>query len=142
MPHDADYNEKSTSESYRRNFERHGYSNVHVVPRTDNLVGAIDAARLHIAYCWFDAERCARGIECLKQYRREWDGKRQTWRERPRHDWTSHAADAFRTLAQGAEVPKPKRKVWLEIPNYGSWDQRKSYIEVEVDAGWRYSEIR
>jgi phage terminase large subunit len=51
-------------------------------------------------------ERCERGIEALKQYRREWDGKRQVWRERPLHDWTSHAADAFRygALSRGTNT--------------------------------------
>jgi len=67
--------------------------------------------------CWFDAERCARGIEALKQYRREWDGKRQTWRERPLHDWTSHAADAFR---YGALSRKPaKSSKALALPSMG-----------------------
>jgi hypothetical protein len=50
---------------------------------------------------WFDAEKCARGVEALRQYRREWDDRRQAFNPRPLHDWTSHAADALRYLAQG-----------------------------------------
>jgi len=119
MPHDADSNQLGTGESIRRTFERCGFRNVRIVPRADSLLSAINAARLLIPYCWFDSVTCARGIECLKQYRREWDTKRQTWRERPLHDWTSHAADAFRTLACGARSPIPERYVPLEVPNFG-----------------------
>jgi hypothetical protein len=46
-----------------------------------------------------DAAKCARGIEALKQYRREWDDKLKTFKRAPLHDWTSHGADAFRYLA-------------------------------------------
>jgi hypothetical protein len=51
--------------------------------------------------CWFDKEKCDRGIESLRNYRREWDDKRKVFHDRPLHDWTSHAADAFRYLAMG-----------------------------------------
>lgn len=64
----------------------------------------INAARLLLPQCWFDATKCARGIEALRQYRTEWDEKRKVFRNNPLHDWTSHAADAFRYLALG----KPK----------------------------------
>jgi hypothetical protein len=49
--------------------------------------------------CWFDATKCARGLDALKLYRAEYDHARRTLRPRPVHDWTSHAADAFRYLA-------------------------------------------
>jgi hypothetical protein len=35
----------------------------------------------------------------LKLYRAEYDDKLQALKPRPVHDWTSHAADAFRYLA-------------------------------------------
>ena len=54
-----------------------------------------------IPKCWFDADNCTRGIEALRQYRRDFDEKLKTWRGRPLHDWTSHGADAFRYLAVG-----------------------------------------
>jgi phage terminase large subunit len=61
----------------------------------------INAVRLLLPRCWFDAEKCARGLEALRHYRSEGDERRQTFRERPLHDWSSHAADAFRYLAMG-----------------------------------------
>jgi hypothetical protein len=118
MPHDADYREKGSGQSYRHTFESLGFRNVEIVPRTEDLIGAINTTRLSLARCWFDRERCERGLEALKQYRREWDGKRQTWRERPLHDWTSHAADAFRTLALSRPLIR-RRPERLEIPDFG-----------------------
>lgn len=40
--------------------------------------------------------KCEKGIESLKQYQRQWDDSRKIFRDEPLHDWTSHAADAFR----------------------------------------------
>jgi hypothetical protein len=61
----------------------------------------IQAARSMINKCWFDQDKCERGVEALLQYRREFDERLKTWRGRPLHDWTSHGADAFRYLAVG-----------------------------------------
>ncbi len=59
----------------------------------------ISAARLTIGRTYFDKTRCADGIEALRQYRAEFDEKLKTFKDIPRHDWASHAADAFRYLA-------------------------------------------
>lgn len=64
----------------------------------------IEQVRNLLPKCWFDAEKCGRGIEALRQYRREWDDKLKAFKQRPLHDWTSHAADAMR---YGAVMPPP-----------------------------------
>ena len=69
----------------------------------------INAVRLLLPRCWFDAEACARGLEALRHYRSEWDERRQAFRERPLHDWSSHAADAFRYLAMGLREESQER---------------------------------
>ena len=61
----------------------------------------INAVRMLLPRCWFDAQKCARGIDALVQYQTEWDDKLHIFKAKPRHDWTSHAADAFRYLAVG-----------------------------------------
>ena len=81
------------------------------------MADGINAVRLTLARCWFDAERCARGLEALKYYRREWDAKRQVWRERPLHNWASHAAAAFRYGALTRPVAKGRAQ--LVMPNLG-----------------------
>ena len=61
----------------------------------------ISAVRQLLPRIWFDEEKCERGIDALKQYVKEYDEKRGMYREKPKHDWTSHGADAFRYLAVG-----------------------------------------
>ncbi|HEC62259.1 MAG TPA: hypothetical protein ENI27_08400, partial [bacterium] len=46
-----------------------------------------NAVRAILPRCRFDMEKCAEGIEALRQYRREWDDKNRTFRDRPLHDW-------------------------------------------------------
>ena len=61
----------------------------------------INAVRNLLPRCWFDTGRCGRGIEALRQNRRDFDERLKTFKGRPLHDWSSHAADAFRYLAMG-----------------------------------------
>ncbi len=63
----------------------------------------IEAVRVFLPKCWFDAQRCARGIDALSLYRAEYDDKRAALKPRPVHDWTSHAADALRYLAMALD---------------------------------------
>jgi hypothetical protein len=64
-----------------------------------SLQDGIQATRLALMRSWFDAEKCQDGIECLRQYQREYDEDKKVFRDKPKHDWTSHGADAFRMLA-------------------------------------------
>ena len=50
---------------------------------------------------WIDTERCERGIECLSNYRYEYNDDRDTHNQSPHHDWSSNGADAFMQMAQG-----------------------------------------
>jgi hypothetical protein len=42
---------------------------------------------------------CAFFLDAIAQYRREWDDKKGMFKEKPLHDWTSHAADVHRYAA-------------------------------------------
>jgi phage terminase large subunit len=79
-----------------------------LVPDHD-VEDGINAARLTIPRVWFDATNCRDGIEALRQYRTEFDEKKRAFKKTPRHDWTSHTADAFRYLAMAWRemVPQP-----------------------------------
>ena len=59
----------------------------------------IEAARATIPECFFDGDRCKRGIECLNQYQFEYDEDRKVFKNKPDHNWASHGADAFEILA-------------------------------------------
>lgn len=74
------------------------------VVRQHKVQDGIEAVRNIIPQCWFDEEYCARGIECLRGYRKEWDPVLKHFADHPFHDWTSHGADAFRTFAWGSRT--------------------------------------
>ncbi len=67
----------------------------------------ISAARLTIGQTYFDATKCKDGIEALRQYRAEFDEKAKAFKDLPKHDWTSHPADAFRYLAMAWRELEP-----------------------------------
>ena len=73
-----------------------------VIPKM-KIIDGINAARLMIPKCFFDRDKTHIGVEMLRQYRQEWDEKRKVFRDHPKHDFTSHSADAFRYLAIGLE---------------------------------------
>lgn len=71
------------------------------VPRVKDKQDSIQAVRNIFPLCWFDEERCDRGITHLENYRREWDEHLGTYRRNPLHNEASNAADAFQCLAMG-----------------------------------------
>lgn len=86
----------------------------------------INAVRSLLPRMRFDAEKCAGGVEALRQYRTDFDEKKKVFTSRPRHDWTSHTADALRYAAMGyreltirrvREIATPKPgQVWVGPP--------------------------
>lgn len=97
FPHDMSARELSSGKS-RSQVMRDLGVRVYVRPKYD-VYDSINAARLLLPKCYFDVEKCAKGIEGLKAYERVWDGKNQVYQERPKHNYASHPADAFRLLA-------------------------------------------
>ena len=108
LPHDVRVKELGTGKSRLEVLEGLGLDNITVAPSLP-VDDGIQAARTFLETCWFDEERCERGIEALRQYRRDYDEKGRTFRSRPLHDWTSHGADAFRYLAIGYRPATPRR---------------------------------
>lgn len=101
LPHDVVVTELTTNKSRAETLKESGVNPLVVVPRTSDKLEAIEMARRSIASCWFDKDRCADGIRALENYRKEYDEKRQVFRDRPLHDWASNPADAFMQFAQG-----------------------------------------
>lgn len=100
LPHDVRVRELGTGKSRLETLDNLGVRNVTIAPQL-GIDDGIQAVRSIIPRAWFDKVKCERGIDALRQYRRDYDDKGMTWRGRPLHDWTSHCADAFRYLAVG-----------------------------------------
>jgi hypothetical protein len=98
VPHDAKAREIGTGKSRLEVLDSLGLKNITLAP-LHRVEDGINAVRVCIPKCWFDEQTCQRGLDALKLYRSVWDDKLQVLRPSPVHDWTSHAADAFRYLA-------------------------------------------
>ena len=99
LPHDSDHNELQTGTSRTQYLQKLGIR-AKVLSRKSVEVG-INAVRFLLPRCRFNEKTCAKGLDALKLYRKEWDEKRKDFNPKPLHDWTSHSADAFRYLAMG-----------------------------------------
>jgi len=104
LPHDAD-NELLASERTIAQQARAAGFKVRITPKS-SVADGINAARTIFGACWFDADKCADGIQCLRNYRYEVDPDTQQYSTKPLHDWASHGADAFRYLAVALREPK------------------------------------
>ena len=100
LPHDVRVRELGSGKSRLETLDGLGVKPITIAPQL-MVDDGIQAVRSMLANCWFDAERCERGIDALRQYHREYDDNGKVWRSRPAHDWASHGSDAFRYLAVG-----------------------------------------
>jgi phage terminase large subunit len=118
LPHDARAMQLGSERSIEEQIRAAG-RNVSIVPRL-SVEDGIAAARAIFPKCYFDAERCADGLQALRHYRYEQDEKLQTLKKAPLHDWASHPADAFRYFAVAIKEPERQREQFIERANpYG-----------------------
>ena len=113
MPHDAANRSVQTGKSTKQYAEDMGMKPIIVVKRakdSQSVMAGIQAGRKVLNQCFFDRKKCSRLVSALEGYRAEYDEKNKRLANHPRHDWTSHGADAFRTFAVGYQGPKTKKK--------------------------------
>jgi hypothetical protein len=101
-PHDLEVREVGSGKSRRETAYDLGL-NFRVVPRLP-VEDGIHAARLLIPRCFFDRDTCRQGLEALRHYHRAYNDRTRKFRDTPVHDWSSHAADAFRYMAVGMKT--------------------------------------
>lgn len=105
FPHDVEVRELGTGKSRREVLHSLGIK-VMTAPNL-KIIDGIQQVRIMLSQMWMDEVKCARWIEALRQYRKEWDDDRKVFKGQPLHDWTSHAADMTR---MGAVVRMPLKK--------------------------------
>ena len=103
LPHDATHKRQQgdSVKSPEDMLYELGLRNIEIVPRVDEIQHGIQATRDIFSQCWFDETNCKEGLAHLQQYRKEWNDRQGCWKDKPRHDIHSEAADAFRQFAQG-----------------------------------------
>jgi phage terminase large subunit len=136
LPHDA---RAKTLSSNRSVIEQLGdkipLKSIKIAPNL-KLQDGIQASRLALTRAWFD-HKCADGIECLRQYQREYDEDKKVFRDKPRHDWTSHGADAFRYLSL---VWKDEAKI--VTPNEPIRGVFVGKTEVSLNELWKETKVK
>ena len=113
LPHDAQARSLQTWKTVEEKMYEYGFNDVQIVPKLSVLDG-INSARAILPRCYFDKEKTERGRKCLKNYHKEFDEKRTSFKW-PEHDWSSHSSDAFRYLAVVCEVFEWNVKKWKII---------------------------
>lgn len=103
-PHDIEVREISSGTTRRQMAAGHGV-NFRVTPKIA-IEDGITAAAALLSRCYFDEVKTARGLDCLRQYKKTFQQKYNQFSSTPIHDWASHGADAFRGLAVRHKIPK------------------------------------
>ena len=96
-PHDINYREISTGKT-RLDYARDLGIDFSIVPM-QKVDDGIQAGKFMFDKLWIDEEKCSLWLDAISQYKRDWDDKREMFREVPYLDWTSHAADMHRYAA-------------------------------------------
>jgi hypothetical protein len=117
-PHDIQVREIGTGHS-RLEAARQLGINFRLTPKL-TVSDGIEAVRRTLPRVWIDQRRCAKLIEALKSYRKDYDKEAKVFSSKPVHDWTSHWADAMRYLAvaQHKRIPDALRVTTSVPDNY------------------------
>lgn len=134
LPHDGAHHEITSGDTCEQILTRNGFL-CYVMPQTDEI-SQIASVRLMLNRCRFHAKACERGLTCLKSYHNKYKADTDSWSPRAVHDWSSHGAKAFATLAYFA--PSLQRGVKggrLAVPPDGLYDRPSSGF-AERGLGW------
>jgi hypothetical protein len=116
LPHDVEVRELGTGKSRKEVLQELGLS-ITVCARL-GVDDGIQAVRRILPDCWFHP-KAKQGLDALRNYRRDYDEKRNVFYDKPMHDWASHGSDAFRYLAVGMSQnsswskPLPQNIKWI-----------------------------
>lgn len=138
LPHDGEHPQHSTGvnvETVSSMLAKIGILN-RCIPRDDSLMSAINSVRAFIDTCEFTTDpmpfldetrdqalaRMARGLDTLRMYHREWSPDLKKFHDHPKHDWASHGADGYRTLARGYRPLRPQDRNRAARSSYAQSD--------------------
>lgn len=130
LPHDAAVRGLNDGKSRVDTLRALGLRNIHVLERKP-LQDGINATKNLLQMCYFSDDTTQRGLECLRSYRRDWDDKAQVFKDAPKHDWASHGADGFRTLAMGIDRDRGLEQTERQhraITDYNEFDMDGSHV--------------
>lgn len=98
LPHDAGSGSLQTGKTIQDVAEDLGLRTT-ILPREHDINTGIESVRSMLSIAFIDEEKCKHLIKCLENYHKKYNEKTQSYSDTPLHDWTSHAADATRYMA-------------------------------------------
>lgn len=118
FPHDG-LRKDAVAKTYEDHWREAGWRNTRTIDNQGRgaALARIGAARRIFPAIWFNEATTKSGIEALAHYHEDWDEDRRVGRG-PKHDWASHAADAFGLMAICYEEPVMQPRP-LVFPNMG-----------------------
>lgn len=135
VPHDAKVKELGTGRTRVETMAKLGLR-PRLVP-SHRLEDGINAARITIPRMWFNVPETRDGVEGLKQYRADYDEKARVFTNKPKHDWTSHRADAFRYLCMAWRELAPQ-----PVPPKGKMLAVGTMNQVSLNDLWNARQVR
>jgi hypothetical protein len=99
LPHDAMATNNS-GRTFHGELTGAGLTNVHCVPRTHDVWVGINRLRQLLPRFTFRLPNCEAGIDALSAYHKQPETSSGLAVDKPVHDWSSHASDALRILAE------------------------------------------
>jgi phage terminase large subunit len=96
-PHDIKVRELGTGKSRLEVAESLGIK-FELVPNI-SVQDGIEAGRRFFLKLWVDKTNCKDWLRAIPQYTKEYDEDKHIFKDKPRHDWTSHGADEHRYAA-------------------------------------------
>jgi len=87
----------------------------------------VHATRLIFPALWFDAILCEDGLDAIRNYRKEYDERKLTFKENPLHDWSSHGADSFGMIGVTYKDDVPDYVKPIRFANLGVTQQEEEF---------------
>lgn len=113
LPHDGNSEQMAANGMSIAKQMRDAGRKVRVIPKMP-IADGINAVRTMFPNMWFDAEKCADGLQCIRRYRYDVDQQTGRVSKNPLHDENSHAADALRYCALA--LKEPRKMIKVEAP--------------------------
>lgn len=111
VPHDASARSLETGKTRQEVLRELGVNAL--IQRKHRKEDQINAARMVLPKCVFDAKNCEKGLNALRNYQRRWDSQNKVFSATPLHNWASHGADAFMVFAMGI---RENRELYKQLP--------------------------
>jgi hypothetical protein len=116
-PHDGKNRNVMTGSTFVDLAEQLGL-NMQVLANDKSIADGIEIVKGMFPRFQFDNVKCEYLISCLQSYHTEFDDRLQKYRSEPKHDWSSHASDAFRYMAlaiRAGHISGEHKSEWSKI---------------------------